>query len=129
MFPVRGHRLLTVILSLCALLFAQAALAGYVCPGANKAAEVAQMVEAGMPCAESMSQAMDDEQPGLCHAHCQASQQAADTYQVPVLATLMQLGAVLTLQPAPSRGAPPSRPPTRPNASPSLAIANCCLRI
>jgi hypothetical protein len=75
----RKHRLLTVILSLWALLFAQVALAGYVCPASGKAVQVAAMAEAGMPCAETMSKAMDDEQPGLCHAHCQSSQQASDS--------------------------------------------------
>jgi hypothetical protein len=129
MTRARRQRLLTVILSLWALLFAQAAMAGYTCPGTSKAVEIAQMTEAGMPCAEAMSQAMDDSQPGLCHAHCQASQQTADSYQVPALATLMQLGVVLTVEPLAPRGDPPYRLALRPNASPPLAIANCCFRI
>jgi hypothetical protein len=125
----RKHRLLTVILSLWALLFAQVALAGYVCPASGKAVQVAAMAEAGMPCAETMSKAMDDEQPGLCHAHCQSSQQASDTYQAPHLATLAELGAVLTVEPAQPRANVPRRAPPRPNASPPLAIAHCCFRI
>jgi len=127
----RRCRLLTVMFSLWALLFAQAALAGYSCPGAAKAAQVAQMVEAGMPCAESMSRAMDDEQPGLCHAHCQAAQQSADNYQVPALATLAELGAVLTVPSA----APIiddsllQAPLLRRATAPPLAVRNCCFRI
>jgi hypothetical protein len=123
------RRLLTVILSLWSLLFAQVALAGYTCPGTAKAVQVAQMAEAGMPCAETMSKAMDDSQPGFCHAHCQASQQASDTFQVPALATLVQLGVVLTVEPVPSRADPPLRALLRPNVSPPLAIAHCCFRI
>ncbi len=121
--------MLTVILSLWALLFAQAALAGYACPASDKAVQVAQMTEAGMPCAESMSQAMDDSQPGLCHAHCQASQQSADSYQVPHLATIAELGVVMTLEAAPLRAELPYPAPLRPHASPPLAIAHCCFRI
>lgn len=128
MSPARRHRLLTVLLSVCALLFAQLALAGYACPGAAKAAEVARMAEAGMPCAESMAQAMDDAQPGLCHAHCQASQQSADTFQVPLLPALAQLGPVLTVAAAPPPAGAPAGAPLRPNIGPPLAIAHCCLR-
>jgi hypothetical protein len=63
----------------------QLAVASYACPGAqsSRVAEVAAMAEAGMPCAETMSLRMDDEQPHLCQAHCQASQQTADKYELP----------------------------------------------
>ena len=125
----RRHRLLTVILSLWALLFAQLALAGYACPKIESASEAARMVEAGMPCAETMKQAIDDEQPALCHAHCQASPQSDSTYQLPALATLAQLGVVLTISTGPPRSPPAPLAPMRPNASPPLAIAHCCFRI
>ena len=129
MTGLRRHRLFTVLLALWALVFAQLALAGYSCPGASRAVEIAQMTEAGMPCAESMARAMDDEQSGLCHAHCQGSAQTADTYQVPGLASLHQLGTVLTIAPRLVRSEPPPSFPVRPNASPPLAIAHCCFRI
>jgi hypothetical protein len=125
----RRHRLLTVILSLWALLFSQLALAGYACPKVGQASEVARMMEAGMPCAETMGQAIDDEQPALCHAHCAAPAQSADTYQLPALATPAQLGVVVTRPVAMVRSAQAKRAPTRPNASPPLAIAHCCFRI
>jgi hypothetical protein len=129
MSACRRRRVFTVLLSLCALLFAQLALAGYSCPGAQKAVEVARMAEAGMPCAQSMSMAMDEEQTSLCHAHCQGSQQAADTSQPPPLASFQQLGAVLTVAaPAPPTKAPFTGP-LRPNVNPPLAIAHCCFRI
>lgn len=127
----RRFRLLTVMFSLWALLFAQTALAGYTCPGNAKAAQVAEMVQAGMPCAETMSRAMDDEQPSLCHAHCQAAQQSADNYQVPTLATLAELGAVLTLaRIRPSADVSLLQTPLLWRATdPSLAVRNCCFRI
>lgn len=127
----RRCRLLTVMLSLWAVLFAQTALAGYACPGTAKAAQIAQMVQAGMPCAESMSRAMDDEQPGLCHAHCQAAQQSADNYQLPTLATLAELGAVLTVTFASAIADAPllQAPLLRRATAPPLAVRNCCFRI
>lgn len=129
MTGLRRHRLFTVLLALWALVFAQLALAGYSCPAAARAVEIAQMTEAGMPCAESMSRAMDDEQAGLCQAHCQGSHQTADTFQVPALASIHELGVVLTVPLRVTRNEPPPSIPVRPNASPPLAIANCCFRI
>ncbi len=127
----RRSRFLTVLLSLCALLLAQGALAGYACPGQTKAIELAQMAEAGMPCAQTMSVAMDEEQPGLCHAHCQASQPSSDTYQPPALASLMQLGAVLVLQLPEVEGT--ARAPhdglSQHDGAPPLSVQHCCWRI
>lgn len=131
MHYARRTRLITLLIAVWAILFGQLALAGYSCPGIAKVAEIAQMAEAGMPCAQTMSMAMDDEQPGLCHAHCQASQSSADTFQPPILASLMQLGPVLTLAglQAPLR-APTARAAelARREGGPPLAIRNCCLR-
>lgn len=128
----RRFRFLTVLFSLLALLLSSAALAGYACTESAKAFEVAQMVEAGLPCADSMSRAMDDEQPGLCHAHCQLGQQTADSFQPPAFAHLMQLGAVLVVQGAPqpsplANGFGGTRVPRE--TGPPLPIRNCCLRI
>ena len=134
-----SHRLrwITVVFSLCALLLAQTALAGYVCPGSASVAATTEMTEMGrtagaaMPCAESTAIAIDDEQPGLCHAHCQGQQQSADSYQVPVLATLAELGEVLTVAALATRGEQPKIWQTpllhRAGVVP-LAIRYCCFR-
>jgi hypothetical protein len=129
MHYARRTRIVTLLIAVCAVLFGQLALAGYSCPGIVKAVEVAEMSAAGMPCAETMSRAMDDQEPGLCHAHCQASQQTADTYQVPTLATALQLGAVLPVAAEPAQPSVARAHPPRPHASPPLAIVNCCFRI
>lgn len=128
----RRFRLLTVLLSLLALLLSTAALAGYACGGSDKALQVAQMVEAGTPCAQSMSQAMDDEQPGLCHAHCQSGEKSADSFQPPAFAKLTQIGPVLTT----AAVVPPLSPPSgvmvsqlRRQSGPSVAVRHCCYRI
>lgn len=90
------------------------------------------MSDAGMPCAETMSQAMDDEQPALCHAHCQSAQGTLDQYQPATMAALVLSVAVLTVtmptlrEPA---GTVLQRPLLRRSASPPLAVTNCCFRI
>lgn len=126
MFRNSRHRLITVLFALASLLFAQLALAGYVCPGSGS-----NVLKASMPCAESMSMVMDEEQSNLCHAHCQAGQQKADTYQMPVLASLPHHGAdYLTSRILPSPpGAPLQAPLLRRTTAPPLAIRNCCFRI
>ena len=80
----RRIRLTTVLLALVSLLFMQLAVASYVCPGAgSNVAETAAMADASMPCAESMPLHMDDEQSGLCHAHCQTGQASVDKHDSP----------------------------------------------
>lgn len=131
----RLRRLLTVIFSLCALLLGQAALAGFACEGAVRQVQVAvaQMAQAGMPCAESMSNAMDEQEPALCHAHCQSAKAAPDTPKPPPVVNLVHVANVLqVLLPAAQGSAPGStliqRSLLRREAGPPLAIANCCFR-
>ena len=128
----RHFRFVTVLLTVFALLFANAAMAGYACPGDAKAREVAQMAEEDMPCMETMSRDMDDQQPGFCHAHCQSGHQSADSFQPPVLANLLDLGPVLSLELLPqTRPVLPVVASTllRRDTGPPLAIQNCCFRI
>ena len=77
MFGLRRHRLITVLFALFGLLFMQLAVAGYSCPVGARTSEVAAMAEADLPCAGDMV-AVDAEQPGLCHAHCQSAQQTVE---------------------------------------------------
>lgn len=131
MIQHRRHRLVTVLFALASLLFAQLALAGYACQQSARAAGVSTLSTAAMPCAESMGMVMDAEQPGLCHAHCQAGPQAAEPWHVPVLASLPDPGAaylVPRILPAPP-GAPLQAPLLRRTTAPPLAIRNCCFRI
>jgi len=131
----RRNCLATVLFALASLLFMQFAVAAYSCPGGFatgvKAADTTLMAQADMPCAESMTLAMDDEQPGLCHAHCQDGQQSADKYQVPGFATLADLETDFPLPraaPAP-RGTALQAPLLRRITAPPLAVRNCCFRI
>lgn len=133
----RRLRKLTVLMSLWALLFAQTALAGYACPGAAKAAEVARMAAhvaaEASPCSEMMSMAgtMDEGNEPLCHAHCQSSQGASDPGSSAHAPDPGQAAAVLTVRLAPTSARPsgPQLPLLRVAASPPLAITHCCFRI
>lgn len=128
----RRWRVLTAVLSLCALLFTQSAIAAYACPGVFKAFEMAQMADAGMPCAEAMAQAMDDAQPTLCHAHCQSAAGTLDQPQPVSPAALLSPVGVLTVRlPSLSEsvGLPVQLSVFRTSASPPLAVIYCCFRI
>jgi len=127
----RPARLLTVIVSLWALLFAQVSIAAYACPVTERAAEIAKMAQAGMPCAEAMAAAPADEgEPALCHAHCQSAHPSADHFQPGVPASVEDFGAVLAVAPAPAgpRARAPLDGPRR-DGGPPLSIRNCCFRI
>ena len=132
MFLRRRHRLITVLFALCSLLFIQLAVAAYACPGnMSKVGEVAAMTKAGMPCASDMSLNMDDEQPGLCHAHCQSAQQSVEKVQAPSPIDAVAVGFAFTIYRA--LAAPPADPAQAPlllrSTAPPIAVRNCCFRI
>lgn len=137
MFSLRHHRLLTAFLAVISLLFMQLAVAGYVCPTgvagvANGGASMPMVHHAGMPCAESMAKTMDQDQPGLCHAHCQADQQSADTYQLPSLPMMPAVVAdfpTVVVTAAAARAAPLQAPLLQRATAPPLSVQNCCFRI
>ena len=132
MYRNRRHRLITVIVALTSLLFMQLALAGYVCPGVGSAtAEVVAMAKAGMPCAESMQLSLDDQQPSLCHAHCQTVHQSSDKYELPSPVTLnaLPVGFGLTLAVPDYSEVPLQAPHLQHSTAPPLTIRNCCLRL
>ncbi len=133
----RRKRLFTVLFALVNVLFMQLAVAAYACPGGgtlesrvNQAAALA--AHAAMPCAESMELAMDNEQPGLCAAHCKADLQTADKYQLPALASLAaatsdySLARLLDLAPP---GVSLQAPLLARTTALSVAVLHCCLRL
>jgi hypothetical protein len=128
----RRTRLITALFALISLLFMQLAVASYACPGSgSKIAEVAAMAEAGMPCAESMPLNMDDQQPNLCHAHCQAGQQSADKHELPSPVVIGALLADFSLQVAIPvfSEAPLQAPHLQRTTAPPVTIRNCCFRL
>lgn len=128
----RRHRLITVFFALFSLLFMQVAVARYVCPATvASAAQSSMVMAAGMPCAESMSRAMDEEQPALCRAHCQADKQSLDKYELPATVALSAMPANYTLAVIVPNfsGAALQTPHLMHATAPPVAIRNCCFRI
>ena len=130
----RHKRFAIVLFALANLLFMQLAVAAYVCPvglSGEARTELADMNAAGMPCAETMAQAPDDAQPGLCAAHCKADQQTSDKPGLPALAALAGPASdypMLRIS-RPAR-APPLQSPLRVRAgAPSVAVRHCCFRL
>lgn len=121
--------LITVVLTLFNLFFMQVAVASYACPVDGKAAEMAAMAEAGMPCAGAMVQ--DSEQPSLCHAHCQSPEQSVEKVQSPAPGVGVATGFTYTVWPVhlivpsdPRQGLMLER-----ITLPPLQVRNCCFRI
>lgn len=128
----RQTLLMTVLFALVSLLFMQLAVASYACPeNTAKTTQVKIMAETDMPCAESMVMAVDEGQPSLCHAHCQATQQSADKYQVPAAIAVGLLPSGLTLDGVFPQFANVAlqAPYLQRTTAPPLAIQNCCLRL
>lgn len=128
----RRPRLITALFALICLLFMQLAVASYACPAvASKAAEVAAMAEAGMPCAGSMKLNRDDAQPNLCQAHCQTGHQTADKYELPAPVAIATVPADFTLPVTVPvfLGAPLQAPHLMRTTAPPVTISNCCFRL
>lgn len=118
-----------MVLALFSLLYMQVAVAGYVCPVESKAAEMAAMVESGVPCAGAMVQ--DTEQPGMCHAHCQSAEQSVEKIKSPAPSAAVATGITYTVRPV--HLIVPSEPQQEllleRITSPPLQVRNCCFRI
>jgi hypothetical protein len=89
----RRHRihLGTALFLVWSLLFAQLALAQYVCPRQGDAEVMARMMADGLPC-----EGMDLQQPALCHQHSADPGKTFEALKLPV-ATLPAIVQVLEL--------------------------------
>lgn len=128
----RRTRLTTALFALISLLFMQLSVASYACPGAEaKVAAISAMAEASMPCAQSMTVNMDEDQPNLCKAHCQAGQQVADKYELsaPVALTALPPDFLMPVVAPVLQGAPMQAPHLMRTTAPPVAIRHCCFRL
>lgn len=132
----RSSRFATALVALVCVLFAQLAVAAYVCPGMQIAEwegmageMVADAGEHKMPDCESM----DTEQPVLCHAHLQVGDQSLDKPGTPNLPAAMAASLVLTLVSMDTAYLPAAShadaPWLRRSSDPPLSIQHCCFRI
>ncbi|MES2259960.1 MAG: hypothetical protein V4724_15660 [Pseudomonadota bacterium] len=130
MKPFRSPRVLVALVTLFSLLFAQLAVAAYVCPDLNTTKMAARMVHENMPGCQGMD---DTAQPGLCHAHCAAGQQSLDLPATPHVAPFIA-GELSVILPRIEDGVPAlpcaagSLLLAR-STAPPLAIRHCCFRI
>ncbi|WP_395058634.1 hypothetical protein [Polaromonas sp.] len=128
----RRQRFVTVLFALMSLLFMQLAVAAYACPATNSAQHSGMAMNSGMPCAESMTAFVpDDEQPSLCAAHCKADQQTADSNPSLGLAAPAMLASDYPLlrMNLPSRVEPLEAPLLTRTHAPSVAVRHCCFRL
>jgi hypothetical protein len=120
------HRLATAFIVVLTLLFAQLAMARYVCPGQGGARPMTERMAAGLPCPGMDNAAegagLDPDQPALCHEHCKGDVQSFEASKLPA-ATLPALIRMLQLPPvldtgaavaAPLAATPEARPPPDP---------------
>jgi hypothetical protein len=126
----RPSRIIAAIITIFSLLFTQLAVASYACPGmntANPAASATNVVKMA-DCAN-----MDKDQPGLCHSHCEAGSQAADTPHAPLVQPFVAAQLTVVLNEAesvfPSHALQPEGVLLQRSTAPPLAIRNCCFRI
>ena len=121
------RRLGTTLLVVLSLLFAQLALANYVCPQQADVHAMVALMEAGQPC-----QGRDADQPALCAGHSADAPQSADTAKPPtpaapllvqVLALPLQLDAAAA-RAVPWTATPEAQPPPEP-----LFLATLRLRV
>lgn len=133
----RPSRLVAVFIALFSMLFMQLALASYACPGmvmesSQDKAQVSPFTDnTSMPGCEGM----DQEQPGLCHAHAQGewSKQSLDKPSMPDVQVFTPAGMVLVVEVADFTMAMPQTAPASRllshTTAPPIAIRNCCFRI
>lgn len=108
------------------LLFAQMALAGYVCPGMADAKSMAETMAAGEPCG-----GMDSEQPVLCHQHAAGTSLSFEQVKVttPSLPAVVQVLLVPLVLVSQGYQLPPqSRPELHPPPDP-IFLATRRLRV
>lgn len=129
---LRPSRVIAAIITIFSLLFTQLALASYLCPELGTAKPV-MMVDDRAPMADCANMTMPKEPSGLCHSHCQAGKQSADTPPVPLVQPFVaaQLSVVLRVagEVAPPHAVLAAGVCLKRSTSPPLAIQNCCFRI
>jgi hypothetical protein len=91
----RGRHFGTTLLVVVALLWSQLALAGYLCPAASPASEVAMEMAGGEPCG---GMALDNGLSVLCYQHCADAPQSLDAGKLPA-PTLPAVVQVLEVPP------------------------------
>lgn len=132
----RHSRVVATIIALMSILFAQLAVAAYVCPSTQVAQAIASAQE--NHAATGLSHSPDCEEPDmaspvLCHAHGQVGTQSLDKPPVPNIAPFVPVKLLVAMirddgwSRIDSYTIDPST--LRRTTAPPLSIRNCCFRI
>lgn len=130
MTRIRHFRLVTALVALFCVLFAQFAVAAYACPGMNTFQAVQSSVHSGhaMPGCHGM----DTRQPALCQAHDQSGNQSLDKPDIPQVLPFIPSQIVAQLMPVDESGSIVAVSVPAPDmahaTAPPLAIRHCCFR-
>lgn len=127
---------IAAVVVLC-LLFAQMATAAYACPQSKLSLSVERSLSTAVAanCDEMAAGQMDEAQPSLCKAHCQAGQQAHESksftdVQVQAFDVLWLLAwVVYPAMESSSWVLAETSKPARPPGSPSLYLVNQVFRL
>ena len=131
----RRSRFATALIALFSVLFMQLAVAAYACPSLQQthATEASVMTSAEHDSMTGCEGVVDIEQPALCYAHAQASDQSLDKPASPGVAPSVAIVLVPTMQPVSANDPPMYKPATAAwlmqDAFPPLSIRHCCFRI
>jgi hypothetical protein len=131
MKPSRTTRLAAVLIAVFSLLFAQLAMASYVCPGLSMP-DRAATADIGMHDMAGCT-GMDDQQPSLCHADDHGRQQSLDKPELPQVPPFAAVGPAVPVLfvdlGAPVAVAPSEMAFLARVTAPPLSIRHCCFRI
>lgn len=132
----RSSRLVAALIALMSILFAQLAVAAYVCPSTQLSQALASIQVDRPAIGQSHSpdcEEADSDSPVLCHAHGQVGTQSLDKPPVPNIAPFVAvtlLVAMIRDDALPRINSYTIDPFTlRRTTAPPLAIQNCCFRI
>ena len=130
----RKYRILTALITLFSMLFMQAAVASYACPGLQGAGSTASMVgDEGSTAAMPGCDQPDPTSPALCHAHCLDAKASLDKPSAPIVSPAVVLVStlLLPLEPLLALAQPVAEQPSllQRITAPPIAIRHCCFRI
>ncbi|KQU80270.1 hypothetical protein ASE08_28590 [Rhizobacter sp. Root16D2] len=130
----RKNRILTALIALFSMLFMQAAVASYTCPGLPSGGDLDSMVvDAPSMAAMPGCDQPDAGNPALCHAHCVDGKSSLDKPQAPTVTPAVVLISTILFPLEPLLASPQpvaEQPPfLRRTTAPPIAIRHCCFRI
>lgn len=130
----RKYRILTALIALFSMLFMQAAVASYNCPGeqSDRSTDSMGAEQSSAPAMPGCDQP-DPASPALCHAHCVDGKSSLDKPEAPTVtpAVVLVSTILLPMEPLLVSPQPVAEQPSllHRTTAPPIAIRHCCFRI